>query len=272
MNQPRRHLRFQALALTTLVIGLIPASFAVSIADPVRLASAYFGWANAMYLFAAGGMLVAALTFDRGERLRPAWLLVSASYLVLVPALIRIGPKASGLFVEVTRAPWTDSAASIVSGALAVSGFLLLSRAWRASGLDTTSRAGRLVAQLVALAVAGAMAGPELVVKLPAAVGGDVSAIGDVCTDLLDGSLFVVAIPVLRAALVLGGGLVAWPWVLLTASLVSWLGYDATAVYGGAAGLDERTVRVVEEVFRTLGAAFAFSAGIAQRWVMTEAE
>jgi hypothetical protein len=82
----------------------------------------------------------------------------------------------------------------------------------------------------------------------------------------------VVAVPVLRAALVLGGGLVAWPWLLLTASLVAWLGYDATAVYGGAAGLDHRTVRVVEEVFRSLGAAFAFAAGIAQRWVMTEAE
>jgi len=270
MNHPRRHLRFQALALTTLVIGLLPATFASSIAEPVRLASAFFGWAVAMYLFAAGGTLVAAFTFGPGERLRPAWLLVSASYLVLVPAMIRLGPKGSGLYLEATRAPWVDSLATIASGSLAVAGFLLLSRAWHASGLDTTSRTGRVVARLGALAVAAVMAGPELVEKLPAALGGDVVAIGDVCSDLLDGSLFVVAIPVLRAALVLGGGLVAWPWVLLTASLVAWLGYDATAVYGGVAGLDDRTVRVVEEVCRTLGAAMAFSAGIAQRWVMTE--
>jgi len=270
MNHPRRHLRFQALALTTLVIGLLPATFASSIAEPVRLASAFFGWAVAMYLFAAGGTLVAAFTFGPGERLRPAWLLVSASYLVLVPAMIRLGPKGSGLYLEATRAPWVDSLATIASGSLAVAGFLLLSRAWHASGLDTTSRTGRVVARLGALAVAVAMAGPDLAEQLPAALGGDVEAAGDVLTDLLDGGLFVVAVPVLRAALVLGGGLVAWPWVLLTASLTAWLGYDAIIVYGGVAGLDGRTMRVIEEVCRTLGAAMAFSAGIAQRWVMTE--
>jgi hypothetical protein len=272
MSRPRRHLRFQALALSAVAVGLVPAWFALSIADPVRLASAFFGWAMAMYLTAAGGMLVAALTFDQGEALRPAWLLLGASYMALVPSQIAIGPKASGLFVEAVRFPVIDSLASFVFGALGVAGFLLLARAWRASGLDGTSRAGRLAAQLVALLVAGAMAGPELVERFPAALGGDINAIGDVLTDLLDVGLFVVAVPVLRAALVLGGGLVAWPWLLLTASLVAWLGYDATAVYGGVAGLDARTVRVVEEVWRSLGATFAFAAGIAQRWVMTEAE
>jgi hypothetical protein len=272
MSQARRSLRFQALALVTLVVGLLPAPFATSIADPFQLAGAFFGWAVAMYLFAAGGTLVAALTFAPGEPMRPGWLLLSASYLVLAPALIRMGPKAGGLYVAAQREPLVSSLTSIVSGALAVAGFLVLSRAWRASGLDTTSRATRVTARLVALAVAVAMAGPDLVARLPAAANGDVLAAGDVVTDLLDGSLFVVAIPVLRAALVLlGGGLVAWPWLMLTASLVAWLGYDAAAMYGGAAGLDGRTLRVLEEVLRTLGAAFAFSAGIAQRWVMQDA-
>jgi hypothetical protein len=122
---------------------------------------------------------------------------------------------------------------------------------------------------VAALAVAAALAGPDLLVRFPVALTGDVLAVGDVITDLLDGALFVVAVPVLRAALMLGGGLVAWPWLLLTASLAAWLGYDATEVYGAAAGLDALTVRVVEEVFRSLGAGLAFSAGIAQRWVMT---
>jgi hypothetical protein len=272
MSQARRHLRFQALALTTVAIGVLPAPFAASIAEPAQLAGAFFGWTLAMYLFAAGGTLVAALTFEPGEPMRPGWLLLSVSYLVLAPALIRMGPKASGLYEATQRAPWLASITSIVSGALAVAGFLVLSRAWRASGLDTTSRAARVTARLVALAVAAAMAGPDLVERLPAALKGDVLAAGDVVTDLLDGGLFVVAIPVLRAALVLlGGGLVAWPWLMLTASIVAWLGYDAAAVYGAAAGLDVRTLRVVEEVLRTLGAAFAFSAGIAQRWVMSDA-
>lgn len=271
MSQARRHLRFQALALFTLAVGLLPVPFAASIGDPVQLAGAFFGWAVAMYLFATGGTLVAALTFDRDAPMRPGWLLLSASYLVLIPALIRMGPKPSGLFQAAQRAPWVALLGSVASGALAVTGLILLSRAWRASELDTSSPTARNVARLAALVLAVALAGPDLVERLPAALGGDVMAAGDVITDLLDGSLFVVAMPVLSAALMLGGGLVAWPWLLLLSSVMAWLGYDAVDAYGAAAGLDDRTVRIAEEVLRTLGAAFAFSAGIAQRWVMTDA-
>jgi hypothetical protein len=269
MSQARRHLRFQALAVSALAIGLVPVPFAATIASPIQLAGAFFGWSVALYLFAAGGTLVAALTFDRGEPMRPGWLLLAGSYLVLVPGWLGTGPSWSGLSEVAGRTPWSAFLANVTSSALAVTGFILLSRAWRASGLDTTSPATRRLARLAALAVAATLAGPDLVVQLPAALAGDVVAAGDVITDLLDGALFVVAVPVLGAALVLGGGLVAWPWVMLTASLVAWLGYDATEAYGAAAGLDARTVRVVEEVLRTTGAAFAFSAGIAQRWVMT---
>lgn len=271
MSQPRQHLRFQALALVTLAVGLLPVPFAASIADPVQLAGAFFGWAVAMYLFATSGTLVAALTFDRGAPMRPGWLLLSASYLVLIPALIRMGPRSSGLYQAAQRAPWVAPLGSVVSGALAVTGLILLSRAWRASGLDTSSRTARNVARLAALVLAIALAGPDLVERLPAALGGDVMAAGDVITDLLDGGLFVVAMPVLSAALMLGGGLVAWPWLLLLSSVTAWLGYDAIDAYGAAAGLDDRTVRIAEEVLRTLGAVAAFSAGIAQRWVMTDA-
>jgi hypothetical protein len=263
------HLRFQVLGAATFVIGLLPATFAASVDDPVQLAGTYLGWATAMYLFAAGGTLVSAFTFGGDEPMRPGWLLLSASYLVLVPAVVLLGPKPDGLYQGVNPAPWVASLSSIASGGLAVTAFVLLSRAWRASGLDVTTRPVRIVARLLAVAVAMALAGPDLVERFPAAASGDVMAAGDVVTDVLDGALFVVAIPVLRAALALGGGAAAWPWFFLTASLAAWLGYDATAVYGEAAGLGPRTIRVAEEVFRSLGASFAFSAGIAQRWVIT---
>jgi hypothetical protein len=270
MNQAGRHLRFQALALAALLLGLLPAPFAATIADPVQLAGAFFGWAAAMYLFASGGTLVAALTFERGEPMRPGWLLLSASYLVLAAGSLRMGPDPSGLYQGAERSPPVAVLTSVGSGALAVIGFILLARAWRTSGLDGTTRRGRLTAQALALLVAGAMAGPDLIERLPAALGGNVSAAGDVLSDLLDGALFVVAVPVLRAALALGGGLVAWPWLLITASLAAWLGYDATETYGTVAGLEPRAVRLIEEVLRTVGAASAFTAGIAQRWVMTD--
>jgi hypothetical protein len=270
MSQAVGHLRFQALALATVLVGLLPAAFAAAIAEPVPLVGAFFGWSVATYLFAAMGTLVAALTFGRGEPVRPAWGLLAVSYLVLAGSLVLLGPRSSGLHEAARRGPWFDAAANIASSAMAVTGFLLLARAWRASGLDTSSRAARVAARLAALLVAAALAGPDLVERLPAALGGDPTALGDVVTDLLDGALFVVAVPVLRAALGLGGGLVSWPWLLLTASLFAWLGYDANAVYGAAAGLDARSLRVAEEVLRSLGAGFAFSAGVAQRWVMTD--
>jgi hypothetical protein len=268
MNEAR-HLRFRALGAATIVIGLLPVPFSAAVTDPLQLAGTYLGWATAIYLFAAGGTLVSAYTFGGDEPMRPGWLLLSASYLILVPAVVALGPKPAGLYLAASPAPWAASLSSIASGGLAVAAFILLSRAWRASGLDTTTRPVRIVARLLAMTVALALAGPDLVERFPAAMSGDVLAAGDVVTDVLDGALFVVAIPVLRAALSLGGGAAAWPWVFLTTSLAAWLGYDAIAVYGGAVGLEPRTIRVAEEVFRTLGAGFAFSAGVAQRWVMT---
>jgi hypothetical protein len=272
MTQPKSHLRFQALAACTLVIGLIPVASALTISSGTALAGTFHGWTIALYLFATAGTLVAAYSFGRGEPMRPAWLLVSASYLVLLPQRIANGPKAAGLYEALAPPAWASSLSSAVSGVLAVAGFLLLARAWRSSGLDQSSRAGRVVMRLVATAVAATLAGPDIVAQFPAALRGDVLAVGDVFTDLLDVGLFVVAVPVLRAALGLGGGLVAWPWALITCSLMAWLGYDATSLFGAAAGLDARTVRIVEEVCRTLGAALAGSAGVAQRWVMSDAE
>jgi hypothetical protein len=272
MTHAQRHLRFQVLLACTLAIGLVPVISALTIASGLALAGTLHGWTVAMYLFAAGGTLLAASAFDRGEPMRPAWLLLSVSYLVLIPQRFYNGPKAAGLYEAAVPSAWASSFASTVSGVLAVAGFLLLSSAWRSSGLDQSSRMRRVGMQLTAFAIAGVLAGPDVVDQLPAAFHGDIGAAGNVLTDLLDVALFIVAVPVLRAALGLGGGLVAWPWIILTASLAAWLGYDATDSYAGAAGLDPRTVRIIEEVCRTLGAALAGAAGVAQRWVMTEAE
>ena len=87
MTRARSHLRFQALALATVVVGLLPVTFAASVAEPVPLAGAFFGWSVALYLFAAMGTLVAAASYGRGELVRPAWALLSASYLILATTL-----------------------------------------------------------------------------------------------------------------------------------------------------------------------------------------
>jgi hypothetical protein len=263
-----RHVPFVALALFAVSLASVPAWFALSVRDSVQLAGVYAGWCAAIYVAAAAGAVLAVGSFGPGEPMRPGWLSLSASYLVLVPVLLVLGPKAEGLYAAPVRAPWLLALGSIASGFLAVAAFLLLARSWSKSGLDASSPAGRLAAGAAAVAIAAALAGGDVRERLPGALQGDVVAAADVLTDLLDGAVFVVAVPVLRAALALGGGLVAWPWLFLTLSLVAWLGYDATTVFAAAPSLDPRGVRVAQEVLRTLAASFACVAGVAQKWVI----
>jgi len=269
MSPHRPHAPYQALALAALLVGFLPVVFGLVIKDPGQLAGAWFGFSLAGYLWAAGGALVAAFTFASGDAQRPGWLCLAASYLVLLPARLLLGPSGEGLpgLGSQEGAPWNVLLTTSVSGTLTVTGFVILTRAWRDSGLDTTPPALRIALQLGALLLAGALAGPDLVQRLGPALHGDLEALGDVVSDLMDITVLVVAAPVLRAALALGGGLVAWPWIFLTAGLVAWLGYDGMAVL-----LDDaapRSARVGLEAFRSLATAFAFAAGVSQRWVMT---
>jgi hypothetical protein len=269
MPPDRRHLRFQALALTTALAGLIPTLFPLTVGEPSALAGAYFGWTAAVYLLAGVGAVVAAASYTAGDPPRPGWTCLALAYPLLVVSTLVTGPHVGG--IETTRrVPVLLAALEVSYSALSVAGFLVLAHAWRDTGLDTTSRRSRLVARALAVLVASALAGPDLVARLPVALGGDAMAITDVVTDLLDGALLVVAVPVLRAALALGGGLVAWPWALLTLSVFAWLGYDAATLWGGAAGLSPHSARVVEEVLRSVAALSLCSAGVAQRWAMLD--
>ncbi len=263
-----RHAPFVALALLCVGVASLPAWFALSVPDSVQLAGVFAGWSLAVYLAAAMGDALGAASFGEGEPMRAGWLCLSASYLVLLPVILVLGPKAEGLYAGAVRAPHLVAVGGIISGVLGVAAFLLLARAWRGSGLDATSQRVRVAAGLVALAIAVVLAGGDVRERLPDAIRGDAIAIADVATDLLDGAVFVVAVPVLRAALALGGGLVAWPWLFLTLSLVAWLGYDATTIFAAAPSFDPRDVRIAQEVLRTLAACFACAAGIAQKWVI----
>lgn len=268
MARHRAHRPFQLLTAATLAAGLVPVGLAASLSEPLVLAGAFAAWSLALYLWAATGSVLAATTFAPGEPMRPGWLLLSASYFLLLPVRFLAGASLEGLADGASRAPGAVAILNLASAACGLVGFLVLARAWRASGLDLTTRASRVAARLVALAISLALAGPDLWERFPAAAAGDPLAIADVLTDALDGAIFVVAVPVARAALALGGGLVAWPWGLLTLSLLAWLGYDAAAAWGLNAGLSPRHGRVLVEVMRTLGACGVFAAGIAQRWLM----
>ena len=205
--------------------------------------------------------------------MRPAWGLLSASYLVLVPR--RGCCWGRGRRVSTRRssaAPGSTPGGNIASSAMAVTGFLVLARAWRASGLDGSTPAGA-GGRPAGGAPGGRGAGRTRIwwPGSPPPSRGDPSAVGDVVTDLLDGSLFVVAVPVLRAALGLGGGLVAWPWLLLTASVISWLGYDANGrLRRRRRARRPRPSGWPRRCCAPWGPASLSPPGVAQRWVMTE--
>ena len=119
-----RHLRFQVLGALTLAIGALPWSFAASLGDPVQLAGAYFSWAAALYLYAAGGAAGAALTLSPGDAMRPGWTFLATSYVVLIPAGLWYGPRGLGLYESTNRSPAVLVTAGLASGAMAVTAFL----------------------------------------------------------------------------------------------------------------------------------------------------
>jgi hypothetical protein len=267
MVHDSRHQRFRVLALATVLLGLTPAAFPLSVAGPQALAAAYFGWTVAVYLLAVFGTIIAATSYSPGDPPRPGWASLGAGYVALVASRLVAGPIPNGLYQAPTSWPTTQLVGNVLYELATLAGYLVLTRAWSATGLEAASRTSRVLYRLGALAVAAILVGPEVVDRFPAALQGAPLAIADVVTDLLDAAVLVVATPVLRAALTLGGGLVSWPWFLLTMSVLGWLGYDAAA-WGTSLGLSPEFSRQLQEAARSLATVSIFSAGVAQRWVM----
>ena len=117
--------------------------------------------------------------------------------------------------------------------------------------------------------LAAVFAGPAVLRNAGPLMAGDLSRAAGVFSALGDMvSLWLIA-PLLLTALALRGGMFGWPFALLTASYVAWLGYDALAVVGPGLGLDAHAARTGAELFRALGCLYGFSAGLAQRAVVS---
>jgi TRAP-type C4-dicarboxylate transport system permease small subunit len=90
-------------------------------------------------------------------------------------------------------------------------------------------------------------------------------------SDLGDLVGFCFIAPVFLTALALRGGLLAWPWALLTAGFMGWVGYDiVNTVVRVLAGMNQLPfhLRILAEVFRSFACTFTFIAGISQRLVL----
>lgn len=244
---------------------------ALAVADP-----AWHRWVvrieiEGVKLLALGGCVAAALAFDRGDYLRRAWYLSGSCYAFLLLRDVLLGswtPWAPGPTLAGVSTDVLESVLVLLANAGAVAGTFMLARAWQVAGLELTVGATRRRLLFVAaLVLATGVIGGNLVADARAFAGGQQKALVSLVSDAGDILSLALVVPVLLTALALRGGLLLWPWGLLTASMIGWLLYDATSSFGHVVGAGAG-IHVTGEVFRSFACTFAFAAGLAQRTVV----
>ncbi len=245
--------------LVELVIGPSPAQAALVRAE-VEITKAFW----------LVGCLAAAFTFDKGDYLRRGWLLTGVTAgvyflrdITFIPALHAALPQGP---VDVFCA-----IVIIVGNAVQVAGAWVLARAWSVSGIEDTRSSRRPTAlYAAAVVVALAITGGSIVVDTKRVVSGEFVAWVELASDLGDAACFILVGPLLRTALALRGGVLAWTWALFTTSLVAWMIYDGAQGIATILGVHDRA-EPFYELFHSLGAAYFCVAGLAQRRVVAAA-
>lgn len=212
-------------------------------------------------LLAFLGAFGAAMSFERGAYLRRAWLLIGACMLFLLLRDALVALEIPGITII--------SAVLVTAGNLVqVIGTWLLARSWSVAELALPGTRGKQWMVLAAAIVfALIVAGPPLAENAKALFSGDLSQMTSLASGAGDIISLCLIAPLLLTALALRGGMLAWPWSLITISYVSWLFYDASSFYAPMLHLQSQQVRALSEVFRTFGCLFQFSAGMSQRHV-----
>ena len=246
------------VGLVLVVWGLAPAE-----ARPAVLAAAV----ESAKVLALVGCGVAAWTFEPADYLRRAWLLLAAGTLFLfgrdVVALAAGPVLAQGVLAT-------------VGNGCSVAGTWVLARAWTMAGLDEgDAPTGKWPLRTAAIALSLLVTGWPLVGDLAALARGDAFAIVPLVSDVADTVVLALLAPLLRTTLALQGGVLRWPWALLTAGNLLWLLFDALYGVLGLLQIDPSRTRMATEALRVVATLYTASAGFAQRravrTVVTEA-
>jgi hypothetical protein len=249
-------LTYRSLAVAPVVlVALALAAWGIAPAEarPTVLVAAV----EAAKVLALAGCAVAAWTFEPGEYLRRAWVLVGAGTLLLfgrdVVALAGGSVLAQGVLAT-------------AGNGFGVAGTWILARVWTVSGLDEgDAPTGKWPLRTGAVALAVLVTGWPLVGDLGALARGDAFAVVPLASDVADTVVLALLAPLLRTTLALQGGVLRWPWALLTVSNLLWLVFDA--VYGvlGLLHVEPSRAHVATEALRVIATMYLFSAGFAQR-------
>jgi hypothetical protein len=259
-------MNFKRLAVLPLLAGIVPVLIMLSLEVLRTRQIALRIEIETVKLLGLAGSVIAARSFDRGEHLRRAWLLNGSCYAFLLFRDLLYGVwlvRDSG-----EPSQYLEAFIVLVANAGAVIGVWMLSRTWKVAGIALPwSPFQREFVRWLGIVVGTAIAGPSFWFSMDAAMKGQVRAIVYAVSSLGDIFSLALIVPVLLTTLALRGGLLSWPWGLMTASQFGWLLYDAMGTIRLFVQMEAVTATMLSEVFRALACMYCFSAGIAQRWV-----
>jgi len=242
------------VALSCLGFALLPAP-----------ASWHLGWFATLFSYTAAvaGAAIGASSFGRGDRLRWAWLLVASYAVIGLGKVILWGPPrhvgpALGLWPH-SLTPLTGAISTIGLNVCSVAGLTLFARVWHGTGLTPPWR-GRIT--LAAFALGVVVGGLPVLRDIQMIAGGQTIRIAGLASSLGDIAAITLVGPILVTAIAMRGGLLVWPWTILTASSIAWLMFDAVQLL--PAGLVPASdVGTVVAATLTTGAG-----GLAHHWVV----
>ena len=214
------------------------------------------------------GCWIAATSFEWRDHLARAWALLGLMYVLLV---VRCAGLALGLLTGSPAAVLSDGVITSIANVGGVYATWLLARTGHIAGIHAViSPMLRRLAWVVALVVAVAASGPGLVTAARNFSSGHEGALVSIASRGGDIFGFVLIAPLLLTTLALRQGLLVWPWALLTASSLCWLGADfANAAF---LHLPNDQVGPLFDLFRLPACLFVLTAGIAQRWAIDARE
>lgn len=218
------------------------------------------------------GSFVAMRTFSAGDYLRRGWGLATASIALLLLRDATLLPSLPDAMLGLPMKGW-EAAIVFFANVAAIASVVILARTWSVAGLEPeASKLTRGTLLVAASVVAVVVSGPALYGDVRAIGRGEIEPIASIVGDLADGVTLVVIAPVLLTTLALRGGVLRWPWGLLTASILFWLLYDAGLGLEHAFGATSAAATLAVESCRGVALLFGFSAGIAQRYAVLSAD
>jgi hypothetical protein len=208
------------------------------------------------------GAVAAALAFERQDYLRSAWLWYGACFVFLL---------VHDVLGLVTRQDptWLIVGGSIVAigNACAAWGTWKLATAWSVAGLVADDAVARR--RLLMYAVAGLLSvlvtGWPLVADVRLLLAGDTGSLVAIASDVGDIVTLALVAPVLHTALAMRGGLLIWPWGLVTLSNLAWIVWDASSGLIALGHVGAAPVLIASESVRVLATSCTLAAGLAQR-------